>query len=78
MEPECNATDPICKSGEQPTNVFLGMKWVENGRFELKLGGIEARWQCGPFGKVVKAKTALRNRFFATLPIGVGGIGEVA
>ena len=60
MKTECNATDPICKSGEQPKNVFWGMKWVENGRIELKIGGIEAKWPCGPFGEVVEAKPALR------------------
>ena len=67
----------FARVGNNRKNVFWGMKWVENGRFELKMGGIEAKWSCGPFGEVVEAKTALRDRFLATLPIGVGGMGEV-
>ena len=65
MKPEYNATDPLCNSGEQPQKVFLWMKWVENGRFEVNIGGIEAEWLCGPFREVVDAKTALRDRFAA-------------
>ena len=49
MKPECIATDPICISGEEPTNVIFGMTWVENGWFEPNMGGIEAEWLCGPF-----------------------------
>ena len=39
------------------------MTWVENGRFEQKINGIEAELLCGPFGGVVETKTVLRDRF---------------
>ena len=55
LEPEYEVTGQIYKIGEWPEKVFLGVKWVENGRFGLKIGAIEAKWLCGPFGEVVEA-----------------------
>ena len=40
---------------ETAGKVFSCMKWVENGRFELNIGGIEVEWFCGPFREVVQA-----------------------
>ena len=48
---------------QEQDNVFWWTKWVEDGRFELNIGGIEAEWVCGPSPEVVEAKTALRDRF---------------
>ena len=55
LKGEYEVTGQIYKSGEWPEKVFWGMKWVENGRFGLKMGGIEAKWLCGPFGEVGEA-----------------------
>ena len=56
LKREYEVTGKIYKSGEWPEKVFLGMKWVENGRFGLKIGAIEAKWHCGPFGPVFEVK----------------------
>ena len=55
LKREYEVTGQIYKSGEWPEKVFLGMKLVENGRFELKTGGTEAGWSCGPFREVAGA-----------------------
>ena len=64
LKGEYEVTGQIYKSGEWPEKVFLGMKWVENGRFGLKIGAIEAKWQCGPFGPVFEVKNGLPRPVF--------------
>ena len=56
LKREYEVTSHIYESGEWPEKVFEGMKWVENGRFGLKIGAIEAKLHCGPFGPVSDVK----------------------
>ena len=53
----------FARVGNSRQKVFLMMKSVENGRFGLNIGGIEAELPCGPFGEVFKAKTAPGSGF---------------
>ena len=56
LKGEYEVTGQIYKIGEWPKKLFLGMKWVENGRFGLKIGAIEAKLHCGPCGPVFEVK----------------------
>ena len=47
---------PDLQEWEAARKVFFGTKWVENGRFGLKIGAIEAEWHCGPCGPVFEFK----------------------
>ena len=68
MKPECNATDPICKSGEQPENVFLGMNWIDNGWFEVKICGIERGIAVRTLSRSSSGQSGASRPFFCYTP----------
>ena len=68
LKQEYKVTGQIYRSGEWAEKVFSGMKWVENERFGLKIGAIEAKWHCGPCGPVFEVKNGPPRPVYTQTP----------